>query len=93
MAHQPHAANRPNLLDSIAKLAVAGERAGFSVEEMISLLNAGMTVETLVDLVAQRLDLLGLVDYASAPKEYRVWGENEIIRFSILRSLPGCRGN
>jgi hypothetical protein len=40
---------------SLYKLALAGEQAGFSLEDMISLLNAGLTVETLLDLVELRL--------------------------------------
>lgn len=64
-------ANRYNLTDSVYKLAIAGERAGLSIEEMIGLLNAGMTVKTLLDLITERLDLMGLVDSDIAPKEYR----------------------
>jgi hypothetical protein len=37
------------------KLAIAGEQAGFSLEDMISLLNAGLTVENLLDLIERRL--------------------------------------
>lgn len=40
---------------AVDKLAIAGERAGFSVEQLIRLLNAGMTVEALLDLIAMRL--------------------------------------
>ncbi len=40
---------------SFYKLAVAGQQAGFSLEDMISLLNAGLTVETLLDLIERRL--------------------------------------
>jgi len=38
---------------SFYKLAVADEKAGFSLEDMISLLNAGLTVEALLDLIEQ----------------------------------------
>jgi hypothetical protein len=34
---------------------MAGEQAGFSVEQMIRLLNAGMTVETLLNIIERRL--------------------------------------
>jgi hypothetical protein len=39
------------LIGAIGKLALAGEQAGFSVEEMIELLKTGTSVETLLDLV------------------------------------------
>lgn len=45
----------PSLQASIFKLAIAGEQAGFSVEDMIHLLNAGLTVETLLNLIELRL--------------------------------------
>lgn len=40
---------------TVAKLAIAAERAGFSLEQMIEFLNAGITVETLLHLIALRL--------------------------------------
>jgi hypothetical protein len=40
---------------AIAKLAMAGEKAGFTIEQMIEMLNSGLTVETLVDLISWRL--------------------------------------
>jgi hypothetical protein len=43
------------LVTAIGKLAVAGEQAGLSVEQMIQLLNDGLTVETLLELIAWRL--------------------------------------
>ena len=43
------------LVTAIGKLAVAGEQAGLSVEQMIQLLNDGLKVETLVDLITWRL--------------------------------------
>lgn len=43
------------LYSAICKLAIAGERAGFTVEQMIGLLNAGLTVERLVDMIEERL--------------------------------------
>ena len=45
----------PSIVVSFCKLARAGEQAGFSLEDMISLLNAGLTVETLLDLIERRL--------------------------------------
>jgi len=46
----------PSILTAVGKLAIAGERAGFTIERMIELLNAGLSVETLLNLIAQRLD-------------------------------------
>jgi hypothetical protein len=40
------------LIGAIRKLALAGEQAGFSVEEMIELLKTGASVETLLDLLS-----------------------------------------
>lgn len=45
----------PLLKDSIAKLAIAGERAGFTVEQMIRMLNAGVTIEGLLRAIEFRL--------------------------------------
>jgi hypothetical protein len=47
--------DRPSLAASVCKLAMAGEQAGFTVEQMIRLLRAGMTVETLLDVIERRL--------------------------------------
>jgi hypothetical protein len=44
-----------SIVTSFYKLAVTGEQAGFSLEDMISLLNAGLTVENLLDLIERRL--------------------------------------
>lgn len=46
---------KPSLAASVCKLAMAGEQAGFTVEQMIRLLNAGVTVETLMDIIERRL--------------------------------------
>jgi hypothetical protein len=48
--------NRPLLVSAINKLAIAGEQAGFSIEQMIQLLNDGLSVETLLDLIAWSLE-------------------------------------
>ena len=47
---------RASLMIAIGKLAIAGEQAGFTVEQMIDLLNSGIAVETLIELIAWRLD-------------------------------------
>lgn len=47
----------PPLYTAICKLAIAGERAGFTVEQMIGLLNAGLSIETLVDMIEEHLSL------------------------------------
>ena len=39
------------LAQAIEKLARAGEQAGMSVEDMIRILDAGVSVETLLDLI------------------------------------------
>lgn len=46
--------DRPELVRAVEKLAQAGEQAGLSVEEMIRILNAGVTVECLLDLIERR---------------------------------------
>ncbi len=43
------------LVSGVNKLAMAGEQAGFSVEQMIQMLNAGVTIETLLELISWRL--------------------------------------
>lgn len=48
--------DKPTLVSGIAKLASAGQQAGFTLEQMIGLLNAGLGVEGLVDLIAWRLE-------------------------------------
>ena len=42
---------QPVLAQAVEKLARAGEQVGLSVEDMIRLLNAGVSVETLIDLI------------------------------------------
>ena len=46
---------RTRLVTAIEKLAIAGKQAGLSVEQMIQLLNDGLTVETLLELISWRL--------------------------------------
>ena len=43
-----------SLTTAIAKLALAGEQAGFSIEQMIQLLTDGLTVDVLLDLIMWR---------------------------------------
>jgi len=45
----------PSLVLAISKLAAAGEQAGFTLEQMIELLDHGLEVETLVELIRMRL--------------------------------------
>ncbi|MFY9673158.1 MAG: hypothetical protein WAK13_01840, partial [Terriglobales bacterium] len=45
----------PSLLSAIDKLAIAGKRAGFTVEQLIRLLNAGVPVDALLQIIAARL--------------------------------------
>ena len=47
--------DRPSLITAIGKLAIAGEQAGFSVEQMISFLDDGLSIEDLLDLISWRL--------------------------------------
>lgn len=47
---------RPSLLRAVGKLAIGGEQAGFSLEQMIELLKEGLSVETLLDLISWRLE-------------------------------------
>jgi hypothetical protein len=44
----------PSVAASVFKLAIAGEQAGFTIDQMIDLLNAGVTVDTLVGLIELR---------------------------------------
>jgi len=49
---------KPSLVAAIGKLAIAGEQAGFNLEHMIELLDQGLSVETLLDLISWRLEAL-----------------------------------
>jgi hypothetical protein len=42
----------PHLSSAIEKLARAGEQAGFSVEQMIDMLNAGVGLGELLDMIS-----------------------------------------
>ncbi|HKS74750.1 MAG TPA: hypothetical protein VJQ82_16215 [Terriglobales bacterium] len=48
----------PALVRAVRKLAMAGEQAGFSLEQMIDMLNAGLSVLVLLELISWRLELL-----------------------------------
>jgi hypothetical protein len=45
----------PVLARAIEKFAAAGEKAGFTVEQMIQILNAGVGIETLLDIIERTL--------------------------------------
>jgi len=47
---------RAALVTAIGKLAIDGQQAGFNLEQMIDLLNGGLSVETLLDLIVWRLE-------------------------------------
>ena len=46
----------PTLLRAVGRLVVAGEQAGFTVQQMIDFLDEGMSVDGLLDLIARRLE-------------------------------------
>ena len=46
----------PSRVNAVQKLAIAGEQAGLSLEQMIQLLISGMSVVALLDLINWRLD-------------------------------------
>jgi len=43
-------------VNAINKLAMAGQQAGFTIDQMIELLNCGLSVEGLLELIMWRLD-------------------------------------
>lgn len=51
----------PPLVLAISKLAAAGQQAGFSLEQMIELLDGGVEVKTLLELICWRLHGLPLL--------------------------------
>jgi len=62
--------NRTDIASCIAKVVVAGQQAGFTIEEMIEFLQNGLKLGTLIDLIAARLEmksLLGQVSNVSPP--------------------------
>lgn len=46
---------KEDIMTVVERLVAAGEQAGFSVEQMIQLLQTGATVETLLRLIELRL--------------------------------------
>jgi hypothetical protein len=70
--------DHPALLSAVDKLAIAGERAGFSTEQMIRLLNAGFSVDDLLQLIAARLIC---EDQCLAPSEMPPGGAPKSTRF------------
>jgi hypothetical protein len=42
-------------IDLLRKLAIAGQNAGFSAEDMIALLRTGMTIEQLLNIIESGL--------------------------------------
>ena len=46
---------RPSTAETVYKLAIAGEQAGFNLEKMIQILNAGVSVGTLLNWIELRL--------------------------------------
>ena len=57
----------PVLTRAVEKLARAGEQAGFSVEDLIRILNAGISVECLVRLIERNLQARELADPSPRP--------------------------
>ena len=54
--HDPRSGRRScHLSITIEKLARAGEQAGFPVEEMIEMLNAGVSIGSLLDMISYSL--------------------------------------
>ena len=47
--------SKSNLRVAVHKLALAGEQAGFTIEELTKLLDGGVSMEALLDLIALRL--------------------------------------
>lgn len=46
---------KPDLVQSVYKLALVGEEAGLTLEDMIQILQAGASVKTLLGLIEARL--------------------------------------
>ena len=57
-----------SLVLAISKLAAAGEQAGFTLEQMIDLLNHGLEVETLLGLISWRLHGAAMPPPVSVPR-------------------------
>jgi len=46
---------KPSTAQTVYKLLMAGGQAGFSLEQMIQILNSGVSVKTLLHLIEERL--------------------------------------
>jgi hypothetical protein len=68
------------LMRTIEKLARAGEQVGISVEDMISILNAGISVEVLLDLI--ELNLQASREDTSSSERNRALREDKKISLS-----------
>jgi hypothetical protein len=60
----------PSLTKAIGKLAVAAEQAGLSVDRMIEMLNSGVSVETLLELIVWRLGVLQTLPPPGSPTRW-----------------------
>jgi len=58
----------PSLVLAISKLAAAGEQAGLTLEQMIELLDQGLEVETLLELICSRLHAAPLPPTQEVPR-------------------------
>jgi hypothetical protein len=70
----------PSLVLAISKLAAAGEQAGFTLEQMIDLLDHGLEVETLLELICLRLH----------PAALRPAQDISRYRWVVGRGVPSC---
>jgi hypothetical protein len=55
----------PGLVSAVSKLALVGQRAGFSIDEIIRMLNGGLTVEELLELIELRLEKTATSDMSA----------------------------
>ena len=46
---------RPTTAETVYKLAISAEQAGFTLDQIIRILNAGISVETLLNWIELRL--------------------------------------
>jgi hypothetical protein len=59
----------PVLTRTVEKLARAGEQAGFCVEDLIRILNAGVSMERLLQLIEMNLQARALAGRSSHPED------------------------
>ena len=64
-----------HLPNTIERLALAGEQAGFSVEQLIEMLNAGASIGALLDMISYSLS-----HEALAFTQGRAGGTDELLR-------------